>query len=1216
MQKKPLENPQKLRLRLNHTRKERSLSCLSLVSRNMSDESSSLGGWSLYDFHFGSSESISDPDEKVLSPSPGPESGVSVEHEQSSRTNEVVADNEVLRKLLATLCDIPPRVNTITQTPENTFGNLVEFITQHPPVAEWASSTRNGSLLLRLPATLIHSSLLQGLLLKFDDISPCAKNCSITVKDNYRGQSGVIHILAQLCLALLEGSDPRSELEDDLALAVQAHEDKRLENILWNLAASLIIESRSVLIALGFTATTNSGQVQLLGKIGHLIKNTDASVKLVAVVYGDAQFESTSDLEYQVPQESKSLHDALCKDYESRVAAMVTERSRLKGIIDQLNSLGKSFLTKPVLFLSYLDRLRHQVQITSHRLEKDSKRLSSAGCWLDTVLNEVPEKDQQYAGRILASIKHCGRPLDRTELATISQASNEGDYTMGTIPQRSQEKSETGNYPETGKNNILDIEYDLSRLLPGIVETQEDGGLLFSSPSIGHYLDGEDTCKEHAWLVPEPGSHTYLARRCLNYLASWAANDPTELMSDDLEQELAKWPLLEYSATYWHYHYEESAKKGFDSTYVDPFLDDTNLLWAAATLWLHLNFGRPRRLNPKDLEDIKPGFISSRFGVGMPIAIRTFFVAAQLVSLSQCSTEAAVVCALARKEVQSSALDHILSNLELSDPYLENLPFTRLKGLLESERTHGLLNEKFSYIAAKALQHGAFDIFADFVRLSSPNGAVLMTLPWKYVVWYGNIAVIERIVEAGYMPKDTLAIIQPAILLEAVKVDDVQSVIQLLRLCTPSPEVLGETLIASTERGLVSIIRELCRYIPDRGAIPRDAKGQNPLHIASDHGFKELTQIFLEFATFITEQDFQGDTPLHLAVVENRPEIVQIILKHCRTHGIPTVDEPHDSPNGDEIQGLVTVHHGDEGAAERAVKEILEMKNLSGHNAVQEAAIRGERTIMEILLASLDPSSIDEHGLLHLSARYMNAGVMEYLLGFQNVDINQRDYRDRTPLHIATMEGNIDLVRMLLERGATTDTTDYWGDSPFDDALMSENEDLILLLLKNSPADKESMGRQLYKLSTSRYRYLQAIELLLDSGADTNWENDDQRTPLHAASYTGKEEIVKLLLMRRAELEKVDRSGDTPLSDAVLAGHINIVRLLLGAGAEFEWKNESVVWPLRRATTNDYVEMMELFLQKGASLSFGYAESDHLLEVAIENDSKKNFGTHSPWKED
>ncbi|KNA17127.1 hypothetical protein SOVF_082820 [Spinacia oleracea] len=75
-------------------------------------------------------------------------------------------------------------------------------------------------------------------------------------------------------------------------------------------------------------------------------------------------------------------------------------------------------------------------------------------------------------------------------------------------------------------------------------------------------------------------------------------------------------------------------------------------------------------------------------------------------------------------------------------------------------------------------------------------------------------------------------------------------------------------------------------------------------------------------------------------------------------------------------------------------------------------------------------------------------------------------------------------------------------------------------------------------------------ELVEESGADVNYRDMDNRTPLHVAACQGYVEVVNLLMSMKAEVDPKDRWGSTPLADAIFYKNHEVVKVLEDHGAK------------------------------------------------------------------
>lgn len=159
--------------------------------------------------------------------------------------------------------------------------------------------------------------------------------------------------------------------------------------------------------------------------------------------------------------------------------------------------------------------------------------------------------------------------------------------------------------------------------------------------------------------------------------------------------------------------------------------------------------------------------------------------------------------------------------------------------------------------------------------------------------------------------------------------------------------------------------------------------------------------------------------------------------------------------------------------------------------------------------------------LLFYETQKMNQDeVKALILADANVDINNCDEYQSTPLMQAASNNDTELVQALIASGANVDAADREGHTALAYA-----------------ADKG---------------HTEVFKALLDGGANVNLASVEGWTPLMYASKGGYIQIVRLLLGAEADVQAVNAAGDSALSLAVENWHKDVESQLIRAGASKE----------------------------------------------------------------
>eukprot|EP00439_Symbiodinium_sp_Y106_P027476 s730_g3.t1 len=158
------------------------------------------------------------------------------------------------------------------------------------------------------------------------------------------------------------------------------------------------------------------------------------------------------------------------------------------------------------------------------------------------------------------------------------------------------------------------------------------------------------------------------------------------------------------------------------------------------------------------------------------------------------------------------------------------------------------------------------------------------------------------------------------------------------------------------------------------------------------------------------------------------------------------------------------------------------------------------------------------------AAQHRHLDVVHLLIQ-KGADMEKADYNGRTPLCIASQNGYLDVVRLLIEKGADIDK--------------AENDGWTPVYARKGGATPVWMACQM--------GHLDVVRLLIEEGADKGHVDDDTgATCVFIATHNGHIDEVRLLIEKGADQHRATHSGVTPLAVASAKGHLEMARVLDG----------------------------------------------------------------------
>ena len=289
------------------------------------------------------------------------------------------------------------------------------------------------------------------------------------------------------------------------------------------------------------------------------------------------------------------------------------------------------------------------------------------------------------------------------------------------------------------------------------------------------------------------------------------------------------------------------------------------------------------------------------------------------------------------------------------------------------------------------------------------------------------------------------------------------------------------------------------------------------LILATHKGQKEIIDILLATGVDINQHNSKGDTPLSIAA--------KVFFYW----------NPKDNLrfNREKIKDIVK-HLLDKGADPACHKEVAVFTPL------MIAVASGQKTYVESFLAR--DANIDAqyhnyntgHTVLILA---IQRGLSEIalLLLRKGANPNVASKEKYTALMSASSNNDKEVVASLLGLGTCIDFQDYTGNTALIYAINAGHKDMVKLLLDAGASLHITFTRTNERVLTNFTALMNAashglkeiVEMLIVAGADINARCSDGSTALHMAAYNGHKEIIKFLLSLDADPNIFNTAGRT-----------------------------------------------------------------------------------------
>ena len=293
-------------------------------------------------------------------------------------------------------------------------------------------------------------------------------------------------------------------------------------------------------------------------------------------------------------------------------------------------------------------------------------------------------------------------------------------------------------------------------------------------------------------------------------------------------------------------------------------------------------------------------------------------------------------------------------------------------------------------------------------------------------------------------------------------------------------------------------------------------------------------------------------------------------------------------------------------------REIPKDKKLTKDDFLESAKNDDVQTLLACIeTGKFNIDSADATGMtaLHYAASFGHIQIVKILVE-KGARINKKNDWGETCLHYAAKYGSLCTVEFLVTKGGDIFAEDQSRWTPFIDSVDSGSLNVtVFLATKGSDMNRRSRDGKAPLHIAAINGDLPICEFLVLNGAAIDSKDDSQKTPLHFAASEGHLNICQFLCNNSADQDIRDLTGRAALHYAALFGHVDVIECLIDHGSNPNCVDNSGTTPLMLAASGGYLACVECLVFKGADINMVDSAKKTALDLATASQIRDYLGS-------